>query len=141
MKIHEKFMKKCLDLAILGAEKAKPNPLVGCVIVHKGKIISEGYHEQFGCSHAEVNAIKKVKNKKLLPNSTLYVNLEPCSHKGKTPPCVDLIIKNKIKKIVIGTLDPFKQVNGKGIKKLENYADVTTGIMEGNAKKQIKYTL
>ena len=92
MKTHEKFMKKCLDLAQLGLKKTETNPLVGCVIVHNGIIISEGYHKKFGASHAEVNAINSVHNKKLLKESILYVNLEPCCHFGQTPPCCDLII-------------------------------------------------
>lgn len=129
MKTHEKFMKKCLHLAQLGVKKTKTNPLVGCVIVHKGSIVGEGYHEKFGSPHAEVNAINNINNKELLAESTLYVNLEPCAHHGKTPPCVDLIIKHKIKNIVIGTLDPFKKVNGKSIHKLKKHCNVKTGVL------------
>ena len=129
MKVHEKFMKKCLHLAKLGVEKTKTNPLVGCVIVHNGIIISKGYHEKFGEPHAEVNAINNLKNKEILAKSTLYVNLEPCAHYGKTPPCVDLIIKHKIPNIVIGTIDPFKKVNGKSINKLHKHANVITGVL------------
>jgi len=129
MKVHEKFMKKCLNLALKGLKKTHTNPLVGCVIVHKDVIISEGYHKKYGDHHAEVNAINKVENKKILAQSTLYVNLEPCSHYGKTPPCLDLIVKNKIKTIVIGTQDPFTKVNGHSIKKLKKTAHVITGIL------------
>jgi len=95
MQQHEFFIRKCIDLARKGNGLVSPNPMVGSIIVHKGNIIGSGYHEKFGCNHAEVNAISSVKDKKLLKESTLYVNLEPCSHFGKTPPCSDLIIKSK----------------------------------------------
>ena len=133
MKKHQKFMKKCLELAMLGLEKVKKNPLVGCVIVLNNEIIAEGYHEQFGEAHAEVNAINKVINKEILKQATLYVNLEPCSHYGKTPPCTDLIIKSKIKEVVIANVDPFSMVNGKGISILKKHMTVTTGILEEEA--------
>ena len=120
MNIDDIYMGKCLDLALKGLNKTLSNPMVGCVIVYNKKIIGKGYHKKFGDNHAEVNAINSVKNKKLLKQSTLYVNLEPCSHFGKTPPCVDLIIKHQIPKVVIGSLDPFFKVSGNGIKKLEN---------------------
>ena len=124
------YMGKCLDLALKGLNKTLSNPLVGCVIVYNKKIIGKGYHKKFGGNHAEVNAINSVKNKKLLKQSTLYVNLEPCSHFGKTPPCVDLIIKHQIPKVVIGSLDPFFKVSGKGIKKLEkNGINVVVNIL------------
>ena len=140
MKTHEKFMKKCLDLAVLGLKKTKTNPLVGCVITKNNKIISTGYHEKFGGPHAEVNAIQKVikKNpntyKEILQNSTLYVNLEPCAHYGKTPPCLNLIIKHKIRKIIIGTLDPFYKVNGTSVKQLKKHATVITGVLSKECK-------
>ena len=130
MKIHEKFMKKCLILAKLGLGKTKSNPLVGCVIVNNGKIVSEGFHEKYGGPHAEVNAINNVKDKQILSQCTLYVNLEPCSHYGKTPPCVNLIKKHKIQHVVIGTIDPFKHVNGEGIKKLLSSSKVTINILK-----------
>ena len=130
MKKHEKFMKKCLDLAKLGLKKTKSNPLVGCIITHQDKIISEGYHKKYGDFHAETNAINNVKNKDLLPLSTLYVNLEPCAHYGKTPPCINLIIKYNIKQVIIGTLDPFKKVNGQGIKQLKKHTNVIIGVLE-----------
>ncbi|MDX1630014.1 MAG: bifunctional diaminohydroxyphosphoribosylaminopyrimidine deaminase/5-amino-6-(5-phosphoribosylamino)uracil reductase RibD, partial [Fulvivirga sp.] len=108
-----------------------PNPMVGCVIVHRDKIIGEGWHQQFGGPHAEVNAIQSVEEKELLPESTLYVNLEPCHHYGKTPPCVDLIIEKKIKKVVIANEDPFSEVSGKSIKKMrEQKIEVVVGTCE-----------
>ncbi len=117
--LHEKFMNRCLQLAQKGKGKVAPNPLVGAVIVHNGKIIGEGFHQKYGEPHAEVNAINSVTNKTLLPQSTIYVSLEPCAHFGKTPPCADLIINNKITNVVIGMQDPFAKVNGLGIKKMK----------------------
>ena len=114
----ELYMQRCLELAALGIGNTSPNPLVGAVIVHNGVIIGEGYHEKYGEAHAEVNAVNSVKDKSLLPQATMYVNLEPCSHHGKTPPCADLIVSNNIKHVVIGTVDPNSLVAGKGIKKL-----------------------
>ncbi len=108
-----------------------PNPMVGSVIVHDGKIIGEGWHRKSGEPHAEVNAVNSVKDKSLLPQSTIYVSLEPCSHFGKTPPCCDLIIKHKIPNVIVGTVDPNSIVAGTGIKKLqENGINVTLGILE-----------
>ena len=112
-------MSRALELAELGRGSVAPNPLVGCVIEHEGKIIGEGYHKKYGESHAEVNAVRSVKEPKLLPSSTLYVTLEPCAHHGKTPPCADMIVRNGIKKVVIACRDPFEKVDGKGIEKLE----------------------
>jgi diaminohydroxyphosphoribosylaminopyrimidine deaminase/5-amino-6-(5-phosphoribosylamino)uracil reductase len=112
------YIQRCLQLAALGSGQVAPNPLVGSVIVSDGKIIGEGYHRQFGEAHAEVNAIHAVEDKSLLGRATLYVNLEPCSHVGKTPPCTDLIISSGIRKVVIGMQDPFAGVNGSGIRKL-----------------------
>lgn len=112
-------MIRCVDLARNGEGKVSPNPLVGSVIVHEGKIIGEGWHERFGESHAEVNAIHSVKDQSLLKESTLYVNLEPCNHYGKTPPCSDLIIASRIPKVVIGMRDPNELVNGTGVRKLK----------------------
>ncbi len=129
-------MKHCLDLAVKGLGNVAPNPMVGCVIVCDGNIIGEGYHEKYGEAHAEVNAIRSVENKDLLKKSTLYVNLEPCSHFGKTPPCVDLIIEHKIPFVVIGNVDTNSLVAGKGIKKLiEAGVDVKIGILEDECKK------
>lgn len=114
----ELYMQRCLQLAALGLGKTSPNPMVGAVIVHNGKIIGEGYHHQCGQAHAEVNAINSVKNTELLKESTLYVNLEPCSHFGKTPPCADAIIRYGIPKVVIGSIDYHDKVNGNGVRKL-----------------------
>jgi len=113
-------MHRCVQLAKLGAGNVAPNPMVGAVLVHDDIIIGAGYHEKFGEAHAEVNCISSVadEDKHLINQSTLYVSLEPCAHHGKTPPCVDLIIEHRISKVVIGTRDTFKEVNGKGIEKL-----------------------
>lgn len=119
-------MQRCLELAELGMGTASPNPLVGAVVVYKNKIIGEGYHQSYGKAHAEVNAINMVLDRypdiysKLLRDSTIYVNLEPCSHFGKTPPCADLIIRHEIPRVVVGSPDPFMPVNGKGVEKLHN---------------------
>jgi diaminohydroxyphosphoribosylaminopyrimidine deaminase/5-amino-6-(5-phosphoribosylamino)uracil reductase len=131
MSIPEIFMQRCLDLALLGMGNVAPNPMVGCAIVHDGIIIGEGYHEKYGQPHAEVNAIRAVKNPELLAESTLYVSLEPCAHFGKTAPCSDLIIENRIPKVVIGTIDPFAEVAGKGIERMRKAGiDVTVGVLE-----------
>jgi diaminohydroxyphosphoribosylaminopyrimidine deaminase / 5-amino-6-(5-phosphoribosylamino)uracil reductase len=116
---HESFMQRCLELASLGLGRVQPNPMVGAVIVANGIIIGEGWHRQYGDKHAEINAINSVENPVLLKNSTLYVNLEPCSHYGKTPPCADAIIRAGIPEVVIGNIDPNAKVNGEGINKLK----------------------
>ena len=124
-------MQVCIDLALKGFPLAFPNPMVGCVIVHNDSIIGQGCHQQCGFHHAEVNAIASVENKELLEQSTLYVSLEPCAHFGKTPPCVDLIVKSKIPRVVIGSLDTFSEVNGKGIQRLEKAGvEVLTKVLE-----------
>jgi diaminohydroxyphosphoribosylaminopyrimidine deaminase/5-amino-6-(5-phosphoribosylamino)uracil reductase len=124
-------MKRCLELAAKGMGKVSPNPMVGAVIVHEGKIIGEGFHTAYGKPHAEVEAIRSVTDKKLLSSSTLYVNLEPCSHFGKTPPCADLILENKIPQVIICNQDPNPLVAGNGIKRLkENGVNVIQGILE-----------
>ncbi|RZS92620.1 bifunctional diaminohydroxyphosphoribosylaminopyrimidine deaminase/5-amino-6-(5-phosphoribosylamino)uracil reductase RibD [Aquimarina brevivitae] len=124
-------MKRCIELARLGLGSTYPNPMVGSVIVYDNKIIGEGWHDKSGNPHAEVNAINAVDDKKLLKKATIYVSLEPCSHYGKTPPCSDLIIEKGIKKVVIGTVDPNKQVAGKGIQKLLNAGcKVVVGVEE-----------
>lgn len=124
-------MARCIELAQLGAANVSPNPMVGCVIVHNNKIIGEGYHEKYGEAHAEVNAIHSVQNPELLLESTLYVSLEPCAHHGKTPPCSDLIVEKQLARVVIGTIDPFAAVAGKGIEKLKkNGIDVQLGVLE-----------
>lgn len=121
-------------MAAMGRGKVSPNPLVGSVIVHNGIIIGEGYHQKYGESHAEVNAINSVKNEDLFAESTLYVNLEPCSHFGLTPPCSDLIIKKKIPRVVIANRDPNPKVDGGGISKLQNAGiEVITGVLDEEA--------
>jgi len=125
----EKFMRLALDLALKGEGKVNPNPLVGAVIVKNNKIIGEGYHEYYGGSHAEVNAVANASES--VEGSTIYVTLEPCCHYGKTPPCVNLIIEKKIKKVVIACLDPNPLVAGKGVKILkDNGIEVVSGILE-----------
>lgn len=130
---HEILMQRCLDLAVKAIGHVAPNPMVGCVIVHNGNIIGEGYHQQFGQPHAEVNAVNSVPVhlQHLLPGSTLYVNLEPCAHHGKTPPCADMIVSKKIPRVVIGSHDPNPLVAGKGIQKLKDAGiEVTVGVLE-----------
>lgn len=134
MNLHEPYMQRCLQLAEKGLGRVAPNPMVGCVIVHNGTIIGEGYHQQYGQAHAEVNAIRSVADENLLPEATLYVNLEPCSHYGKTPPCANLIIEKKIKQVVIGSYDPNPLVGGKGIALLEQHGvEVTTEVLKQEA--------
>jgi len=131
VKIHEKYIRRCIELAQNGLGTTYPNPLVGSVIVYEDKIIGEGWHKKSGEPHAEVNAVNSVKDKSLLKKATIYVSLEPCSHFGKTPPCCDLIIQNKIPNVVVGTIDPNIKVAGNGIKKLmEAGIHVTVGILE-----------
>ncbi|NBL64456.1 bifunctional diaminohydroxyphosphoribosylaminopyrimidine deaminase/5-amino-6-(5-phosphoribosylamino)uracil reductase RibD [Flavobacterium sp. NST-5] len=135
MKIHEKYIKRCIELAKNGLGTTYPNPLVGSVIVHDGKIIGEGWHQKSGEAHAEVHAINSVKDKNLLKNATIYVSLEPCSHFGKTPPCCDLILAHDIPNIVIGIQDPFAKVDGNGIKKLrEAGKNVIVGVLENECR-------
>ena len=129
----EKYMQRCIQLAANGIQGARPNPMVGSVIVAKNRIIGEGYHVRCGEGHAEVNAFASVQpeDEHLLPESTIYVSLEPCSHYGKTPPCADLIIEKGVKRVVVGTIDPFAEVQGRGIKKLKNAGiEVTVGVLE-----------
>lgn len=124
-------MRRCFELARKGLGMTKANPLVGCVIVHQDRIIGEGYHHEYGGPHAEVNAIRSVKDPSLLTASTLYCNLEPCSHHGKTPPCSMLIQQKGLKRVVVSNSDPFPSVNGKGIKHLESSGiEVETGCLE-----------
>jgi diaminohydroxyphosphoribosylaminopyrimidine deaminase / 5-amino-6-(5-phosphoribosylamino)uracil reductase len=125
----ESYIRLAVEVAKKGRGEVSPNPLVGCIIVKDDRIISAGYHKKFGEKHAEVNAIENAKEN--IEGATLYVNLEPCSHFGKTPPCVDKIIENKIKKVVIGTNDMNPLVSGKGIKKLKSAGiDVKVGVLE-----------
>ena len=114
-------MQRCLELAESASGYVAPNPMVGAVLVYEGRIIGEGYHQQYGKAHAEVNCIASVAeaDRELISKSTMYVSLEPCAHFGKTPPCADLIIKHKIPEVIVGCRDPFKEVDGKGIEKLK----------------------
>lgn len=131
MKIHQKYIQRSIELAKNGLPQAMPNPSVGAVIVYENEIIGEGFTSAYGGAHAEVNAIRSVKDKSLLGKSTLYVSLEPCSHHGKTPPCCDLILDYKIPNVIIGTVDSNEKVAGNGIKKLkEAGVNVTVGILE-----------
>ena len=134
----EKFMRRCIQLAKNGQQNAKPNPMVGAVIVSAdGRIIGEGYHVRCGEGHAEVNAFASVRpeDEKLLPEATIYVSLEPCSHYGKTPPCADLIIKKGVKRVVVGCIDEFAEVQGRGIKKLrEAGIEVEVGVLEAECQ-------
>ena len=132
---HHTYMRRCLQLAKLGLGITRPNPMVGAVIVAKDRIIGEGFTSTYGGPHAEVNAIKSVKDPSMLKEATLYVTLEPCSHFGKTPPCSDLIIKNQIPNVVIGCLDPSPEVSGAGLHKLRaSGCQVTLGILEEECK-------
>jgi diaminohydroxyphosphoribosylaminopyrimidine deaminase/5-amino-6-(5-phosphoribosylamino)uracil reductase len=132
--IDEKYMRRCLQIAANGLQNAKPNPSVGAVIVAAdGRIIGEGYTSAYGGAHGEVNAFASVKpeNEHLLKESTIYVSLEPCSHHGKTPPCCDLIIRKGVKRVVCGCVDPFSQVQGRGIKRIrEAGIEVVVGVLE-----------
>jgi len=134
----EKYMRRCIQLAKNGRQNAKPNPMVGAVIVSAdGRIIGEGYHVRCGEGHAEVNAFASVRpeDEQLLPQSTIYVSLEPCSHYGKTPPCADLIIKKGVRRVVVGCIDEFAEVQGRGIRKLrEAGIEVEVGVLEKECK-------
>ena len=128
---HEIYMRRCLELASRGLGLTRNNPLVGSVIVHGDRIIGEGYHHEYGGPHAEVNAIRSVKDKSLLRESTIYINLEPCSHFGKTPPCSELIKKSGIPRVVIANRDPFPSVSGRGIESLlKGGVEVVQGVLE-----------
>jgi diaminohydroxyphosphoribosylaminopyrimidine deaminase/5-amino-6-(5-phosphoribosylamino)uracil reductase len=133
----EKFMRRCIQLAKNGRQNAKPNPMVGAVIVYNGRIIGEGYHVRCGQGHAEVNAFASVRpeDEALLSEATIYVSLEPCSHYGKTPPCADLIIKKGVRRVVVGCIDEFAEVQGRGIRKLrEAGIEVVVGVLEDECK-------
>lgn len=135
----EKYIARCLQLAKNGFNNAAPNPMVGAVIVHNDRVIGEGYHVRCGEAHAEVNAIRSVKEESLLKESTIYVSLEPCSHYGKTPPCADLIIEKQIPKVVVGCMDPFSLVAGRGIEKLRNAGiEVKVGVLEEECQHLIR---
>lgn len=133
MTCDERYMSRALQLAEMGAEWASPNPMVGAVVVASGRIIGEGYHQRCGQAHAEVNAIASVRaeDRHLLASSTIYVTLEPCSHYGRTPPCAELIIKCAIPRVVVGVMDPFEKVSGRGVKMLhEAGCEVVVGVLE-----------
>ena len=135
----EKYIARCIQLAKNGLCNAAPNPMVGAVIVHNDTIIGEGYHIRCGEAHAEVNAVRSVKDKSLLKESTIYVSLEPCSHHGKTPPCADLIINKGIPRVVVGCQDPFSLVAGRGIAKLrEAGIEVKVGVLEEECRQLIR---
>lgn len=136
------FMKRCFDLARLGAGSVSPNPMVGAVLSYQGKIIGEGFHQRYGGAHAEVNAVASVraKDRHLIPQSTLYVSLEPCCIYGKTPPCTNLIIQEKIPKVVISCLDLTPEVKGQGIEILRQHnIEVITGVLEAEGKRLAAY--
>ncbi|WP_053971883.1 bifunctional diaminohydroxyphosphoribosylaminopyrimidine deaminase/5-amino-6-(5-phosphoribosylamino)uracil reductase RibD [Mangrovimonas sp. ST2L15] len=139
MKIHEKYINRCIEIAKNGLGTTRPNPMVGCVIVRNDQVIGEGFTSPYGGPHAEVNAINSVKDESLLKESTLYVTLEPCSHFGKTPPCSDLIIDKGIPQVVIGTIDTHSKVAGKGIEKLMRAGcDVIVGVLEKECQEHHK---
>lgn len=124
-------MQRALELAALGRGAVSPNPMVGCVIVYKDQIIGEGWHQQYGQAHAEVNAVNAVKDKDQLKESTVYVTLEPCAHHGKTPPCADMLVRYQVKKVVIGAFDTNPLVGGQGIERMRNAGiEVVTDVLE-----------
>lgn len=138
MNTDDMYMRRCLQLAGNGMQNAKPNPMVGAVIVADGRIIGEGYHVRCGEGHAEVNAFASVRpeDEPLLHSATIYVSLEPCSHFGKTPPCADLIIKKGVRRVVVGCVDPFAKVHGRGIQKLRDAGiEVVVGVLEHECRK------
>lgn len=129
--VHETYMRRALELATLGQGHVSPNPMVGCVIVHEGRIIAEGWHRKYGEAHAEVNAVQAVADKDVLRQSTVYVTLEPCSHFGKTPPCADMLISHGVPKVVICNVDTNPLVGGTGVARLKAAGiDVVSGILE-----------
>ncbi|WP_113923753.1 bifunctional diaminohydroxyphosphoribosylaminopyrimidine deaminase/5-amino-6-(5-phosphoribosylamino)uracil reductase RibD [Cognataquiflexum aquatile] len=135
----ELYMRRAIELAEWGSGKVSPNPMVGCVIVHENTIIGEGYHQVYGGPHAEPNAINSVADQDLLPESTVYVSLEPCAHWGKTPPCAHLLVEKKVKKVVVGAIDSNPLVGGKGIQILKEAGiEVVTGILEKDVREQNK---
>ncbi len=130
---HTFYMRRCLELATLGKGNVAPNPMVGAVLVHEGRIIGEGWHREYGQAHAEVNCLESVRqeDRHLIPESTMYVSLEPCAHYGKTPPCAVRLVQEKIKKVIICNTDPFEKVGGKGMEILQQAGiETETGISE-----------
>jgi len=135
MNSDEIFIKRCFDLAGNGLGSVSPNPLVGCVITCNNEIIGEGWHKKYGGPHAEVNAVASVANRNLLSSATVYVNLEPCSHHGKTPPCADMLVEHQVKKVVISNVDSNELVSGKGIEKLRKAGiEVVIGVLESEGR-------
>ena len=131
---NEEMMRRCLSLAAKGSGSVSPNPMVGCVIVKRGKVIGEGYHKIFGGAHAEVNAVRSAKTS--IEGTEVYVSLEPCSHFGKTPPCVDLLIQNKVSRVYVSMLDPNPRVNGRGVRKLKRAGiKVEVGLLAEESRK------
>lgn len=133
MHTHEDYIRRCLQLAQLGAGRVSPNPMVGAVLVYEDRIIGEGWHQAYGQAHAEVNCVRSVTetDRHLIPESTMYVSLEPCAHWGQTPPCADLIVEQRIPRVVLGCTDTFSEVSGKGIARLRAAGvTVITGILE-----------
>lgn len=131
MDFDELMMKRCIELAENGLGMTYPNPVVGCVIVRNGRIISEGWHQKAGEPHAEVNAVNKIKDKEILKECEIYVSLEPCSHFGKTPPCSDMIVRYGFKRVIVGISDPNSKVNGQGIERMKNAGiEVKVGVLE-----------
>ena len=134
-------MRRCIELAENGRQLSRPNPMVGAVIVSSGHVIGEGYHVRCGEGHAEVNAFASVRpeDEPLLKDATIYVSLEPCAHYGKTPPCCDLIIKKGVRRVVVGCVDPFAKVQGRGIEKIRQAGiDVTVGVLEEECRELMK---
>lgn len=128
------YMRRAIELASLGEGRARPNPMVGAVIVHNGQIIGEGYHHAYGQPHAEVMAIRSVRTPELLASSTMYVSLEPCAHYGKTPPCATLLIKHRLSRVVVAMLDPYPQVSGRGVEMLRKAGiTVEVGLCQAEA--------
>ncbi len=135
--IDKKYMRRCIQLALNGRRNAKPNPMVGAVLVCEDRIIGEGYHVRCGEGHAEVNCFASVKpcDEVLLSKSTLYVSLEPCAHFGRTPPCADLVVRKGVHRVVVGCVDPFAKVQGRGIQRMrEAGIAVTVGVLEAECK-------
>lgn len=128
-------MQRALELAALGRGQVSPNPMVGCVIVHHGQIIGEGWHQRYGEAHAEVNALNRVEDQSLLTEATVYVTLEPCAHYGRTPPCADLLAKHHVKRVVVGAVDSNPLVGGRGIEKLKKAGiEVEAGVLEDSCR-------
>lgn len=131
----ENYMQQTLDLAQKGKGKVSPNPMVGCLIVKDDQVIGRGWHQEYGKAHAERNAVDSLTDKSLLKGSTFYVNLEPCSHFGNTPPCCDLLIEKQVGKVVIANVDPNPLVNGRGIRRMRAAGiEVVTGILDKQAR-------